>query len=119
MGLFNDRFKIVVGGNYNPSGDSEDNFANSLLNDISFVYMLNQSGTMSVKLFRHTGYESILEGEVTETGGAFVMKRKLSTLKNFFRFGRLRRGNNKKDLSQDTIVKLEESPVLNKQIIKK
>ena len=117
--LFNDRFKIVVGGNYNPSGDSEDNFANSLLNDISFVYMLNQSGTMSVKLFRHTGYESILEGEVTETGGAFVMKRKLSTLKNFFRFGRLRRGNNKKDLSQDTIVKLEESPVLNKQIIKK
>ncbi len=117
--LFNDRFKIVVGGNYNPSGDSEDNFANSLLNDISFVYMLNQSGTMSVKLFRHTGYESILEGEVTETGGAFVMKRKLSTLKNFFRFGRFRRGNNKNVISQDTIVKLEESPILNKQINEK
>lgn len=89
--LFNDRFKIVVGGNYNPGGDTEDNFANSLLNDISFVYMLNQSGTMSVKLFRHTGYESILEGEVTETGGAFVIKRKLSTLRNFFRFGRRKR----------------------------
>lgn len=89
--LFNDRFKIVVGGNYNPSGDTDDNFANSLLNDISFVYMLNPSGTMSVKLFRHTGYESILEGEVTETGGAFVIKRKLSSLKNFFRFSRRKR----------------------------
>ena len=88
--LFNDRFKIVVGGNYNPGGDTDDSFASSLLNDISFVYMLNQSGTMSVKVFRHTGYESVLEGEVTETGAAFVFKRKLSTLKNMFRFRRFK-----------------------------
>ncbi len=107
--LFNDRFKIVVGGNYNPGGDTEDNFANSLLNDISFVYMLNQSGTMSVKLFRHTGYESILEGEVTETGGAFVIKRKLSTLRNFFRFGRRKRNPHRTELPQDTIIKLDET----------
>jgi hypothetical protein len=85
--LFNDRFKIVVGGNYNPGGDTDDNFANSLLNDISFVYMLNQSGTMSVKLFRHTGYESVLEGEVTQTGVGFVYKRKLHSLKDLFRWG--------------------------------
>lgn len=105
--LFNDRFKIVVGGNYNPGGDTEDKFANSLLNDISFVYMLNQSGTMSVKLFRHTGYESILEGEVTETGGAFVIKRKLSTLRNFFRFGRRKRKSAANVEYRDTIVNLE------------
>ena len=118
--LFNDRFKIVVGGSYNPGGDTDDNFANSLLNDISFVYMLNQSGSMSVKLFRHTGYESILEGEVTETGGAFVMKRKISSLKNFFRFGRRKRGEyQNKNVKQDTVIKLEEAPVLNKDINKK
>ena len=110
--LFNDRFKIVVGGNYNPGGDTEDNFANSLLNDISFVYMLNQSGTMSVKLFRHTGYESILEGEVTETGGAFVIKRKLSTLRNFFRFNPwkgFKRAND--NINKDTVIRLEDTPV--------
>lgn len=116
--LFNDRFKIVVGGNYNPGGDTEDNFANSLLNDISFVYMLNQSGSMSVKLFRHTGYESILEGEVTETGGAFVMKRKLSSLRNFFRFGRRKRSDSRTIAPRDTIVKLEELPIPNKNINK-
>ena len=111
--LFNDRFKIVVGGNYNPGGDTDDSFANSLLNDISFVYMLNQSGTMSVKLFRHTGYESVLEGEVTEMGGAFVIKRKLSTLKNLFRF-RPRKITAKKDDAavKDTTIRLEESPVV-------
>ncbi len=117
--LFNDRFKIVVGGNYNPGGDTEDNFANSLLNDISFVYMLNQSGSMSVKLFRHTGYESILEGEVTETGGAFVIKRKLSTLRNFFRFGRRKNNNNKTDNVNDTMIKLEKNQDYPKQNINK
>ena len=113
--LFNDRFKIVVGGSYDPSGDTDDNFANSLLNDISFVYMLNQSGTMSVKLFRHTGFESILEGEITETGGAFVMKRKASSFKQLFRFRKPKLPmNNKKEEQEDTIIKLEEAPAVRK-----
>ena len=97
------------------SREIENIFENS-----DFVYMLNQSGSMSVKLFRHTGYESILEGEVTETGGAFVMKRKISSLKNFFRFGRRKRGEyQNKNVKQDTVIKLEEAPVLNKDINKK
>ena len=41
---------------------------------------------MLVRIFRHTGYESILEGEITQTGVGFVMKRKLNTLRNMFRF---------------------------------
>lgn len=89
--LFNDRFKIVVGGSYNTGDNIDDNLANSLFNDISFVYNLNQSGTMQVKLFRQTGFESVLEGEVTETGGAFVMKRKMSSLRNLFRIGKAKK----------------------------
>ncbi len=52
--------------------------------------MLKQTQTMnmSVKLFRHIGFESILEGEITEMGGAFVFKRKLDNLKSLFRFHR-------------------------------
>lgn len=41
---------------------------------------------MYVKLFYYKGYESILEGEITQTGVGFVLKRKLNTLKNIFRF---------------------------------
>lgn len=41
---------------------------------------------MYVRIFRHTGYESILEGEVTSTGVGFVLRRKLTTLRNLFRF---------------------------------
>lgn len=35
---------------------------------------------MYVKLFRHTGFESILEGEITQTGVGFVYKKRISRL---------------------------------------
>ncbi|MCM1029665.1 MAG: translocation/assembly module TamB domain-containing protein [Pseudoflavonifractor sp.] len=84
--LFNDRFKIIVGGNYTTDANADENFSQNLINDISFEYMLNRSGSMYVRIFRHTGYESILEGEITQTGVGFVVKRKLNTLRNLFRF---------------------------------
>ncbi|MBR5102489.1 MAG: translocation/assembly module TamB domain-containing protein, partial [Muribaculaceae bacterium] len=82
--LFNDRFKVVVGGEYSTDASQEENFSSNLINDISFEYHLNQSGTKYLRLFRHTGFESVIEGEITETGVGFVMKRKLSSLKNWF-----------------------------------
>lgn len=86
--LFNDRFKIVVGGNYSTDANMDENFSQNLINDISFEYMLNRSGSMYVRLFRHVGYESILEGEVIQTGVGFVYRRKLASLRDIFRFRR-------------------------------
>lgn len=86
--LFNDRFKIVVGGNYSTDTEDDEDVAQNLVNNISFEYMLNRSGSMYVKIFRHTDYESILEGEITQTGVGFVYKRKINSLKDLFRFGR-------------------------------
>lgn len=83
--VFNDRFKIVVGGSYS-SDESRDNIAQNLFNDVSFEYKLNKKGTAVVKLFHKTEYENILEGEITETGAGFVWKRKISSWKDMFRF---------------------------------
>ena len=76
---------VVVGGEYSTEASSEQNFSQNLINDISFEYYLNQAGTRYLRLFRHTGYESILEGEVTEMGVGFVMKRKLDGIQHLFR----------------------------------
>lgn len=84
--LFNDRFKIVVGGNYTTDAEADENFAQNLISDISFEYMLNRAGTKYIRLFRHTGYESILEGEITQTGVGFVYKKKIRRLGEVFRF---------------------------------
>ncbi len=84
--LFNDRFKIVVGGNYTTDAEADENFAQNLISDISFEYLLNKAGTKYVRLFRHTGYESILEGEITQTGVGFVYKKKIKRIGEIFRF---------------------------------
>lgn len=84
--LFNDRFKIVVGGNYSTDADADENLSQNLVNDISFEYLLNKSGSMLVRIFRHTGFESILEGEITQTGVGFVYKRKINRIGDMFRF---------------------------------
>lgn len=84
--LFDDRFKIVIGGNYSTGDDADENLEQNLINDISLEYMLNRSGSMYIKVFRHTDFLNILEGEVTETGVGFVLKRKLNSLRDIFRF---------------------------------
>lgn len=87
--LFNDRFKIVIGGNYSTDDNvNQGDIANNLLSDVSIEYMLNNTGTMYVRIFRHTGYESILEGEITQTGVGFVYRKKMDNLKSMFRFRR-------------------------------
>ncbi len=84
--LFNDRIKIVVGGEYSTEVRDEESIANNLFNDISLEYYLNNKRNRFLKLFRHAGYENVLEGQVTETGIAYVLKLKLTNLKNLFKF---------------------------------
>lgn len=85
--LFDNRFKIVVGGNYSTDASADENFAQNLISDISFEYTLKQTNslTMLVRLFRHVGFESVLEGEITETGVGFTMRRRLGDLRRLFR----------------------------------
>lgn len=91
--LFNNKFKIQVGGNYSTDASADENLSQNLISDVSLEYMIRQTETMnlSARLFRHTGYESILEGEITETGAGIVLKRKIENLLHIFRFRRHRR----------------------------
>ena len=84
--LFNDRFKIVVGGEYNTAAAQEENIASNLFNEVSLEYYLNDVGSRYLKLFRHMSYKNVLEDRVAETGVAYVLKRKLTNLKNLFTF---------------------------------
>lgn len=88
--LFHNKFKISVGGNYTTDAAADENFSENLISDISFEYLLKQTAnvTMYARLFRHTGYESILEGEITEMGGGFLLRRRLSNLKSLFKWGK-------------------------------
>ena len=84
--LFNDRFKIVVGGEYSTEAEEDENVAQNLFNDVSLEYYLNDAGSRYLKLFRQYDYKYVMEDKVVETGVAYVLKRKLTNLKNFFTF---------------------------------
>lgn len=104
--LFNNRFKILVGGNYSTDSSPDENLSQNLISDISFEYIMRQTQTlnMSARLFRHTGFQSILEGEITETGLGFVVKRKAdSVIKLFTPHRRRRKAEPDTTVKQDTV----------------
>ena len=85
--FFNDRITVVIGGEVN-SGDRPERSAgnNSIINNVSLEWKLNESGNRYIRIFYDKNYRSILEGEITETGIGYVYKRKLNKLKELFIF---------------------------------
>lgn len=83
--LFNDRFKVIIGGSFSPDAAADENMKENLVDDVSLEYTLDKRDNMLIKIFRHTGYESILEGEITQTGIGFVVRKKLLKLSELFR----------------------------------
>ena len=87
--FLNDRITIVIGGEVN-SGDRPDRSAGNetFINNVSLEWRLNDSGSRYVRIFYDKNYQSLLEGEITETGVGYVYKRKLGSLKELFTFNR-------------------------------
>ena len=82
--LFSNRVRAVIGGKFSTDAAPSQNLKENLIDDISLEYMLTKRDNMYLKVFRHTGYESILEGEITETGVGFVIRKKLLRLGDLF-----------------------------------
>ena len=87
--FLNDRITVVIGGELN-SGDRPDKSAGNetFINNISLEWKLNQAGNRYIRIFYDKNYQSLLEGEITETGVGYVYKRKLNSLKELFTFKR-------------------------------
>lgn len=83
--LFDNRLKVVVGGSYATNQDATQNLKENLIDDISLEYRLTKRENMYLKVFRHTGYESIIEGEITQTGVGFLYRKQLMSLLDLFR----------------------------------
>jgi hypothetical protein len=86
--LFSDRVKISIGGRVSDEtapGGGHQGVADNLLEDVTLEYRLTERDNMFLKLYRYNTRPSILEGEVTETGGGFVIRRRMNRLGEMFR----------------------------------
>lgn len=98
--FWNNRLTIVIGGEVN-SGEAA-NRNNSFINNVSLEWKLSEQGNRYIRLFYDKNYESILEGEITETGVGYIYKRKLDNLKELIIF-------KKKDEKQPAVLRSIES----------
>lgn len=86
--FYNDRIRVVVGGRVSTTenmGRSE-----SALDNASVEYRLDQAGTKYVKAFYDRNYESLVEGEIIETGVGIVFRKKMRKLRELFDFRKKR-----------------------------
>ena len=85
VSVINNRFQIVIGGKVS-QGENATNDAESFIDNISLEYRLDRTGTRYIRLFYDKNYESVLEGEITETGVGIVLRKKLDKLSELFIF---------------------------------
>ena len=82
--FWNNRFRIVIGGSVSTGSTTQKD--ETFIDNVTIEYRLDDSGTRYVKLFHDKNYESILEGEVTETGLGVVLRKKVTKLGELFIF---------------------------------
>ena len=83
--FWNNRFRIVIGGKVS-TGNNAVQQDETFINNVSIEYRLDNSGTRYIKLFHDKNYESVLEGEIIETGVGIVLRKKMSNLGELFIF---------------------------------
>lgn len=86
--FWNNRISIVIGGRISTGNDdpTASGSSNSFIDDISLEWRLDDSGTRYIRLFHNTNFDSMLDGEITETGAGIVLRKKVSKLGELFIF---------------------------------
>lgn len=85
--LFNDKVSVKIGGRVssdNNEGNADNNLQDNLVDDISIEYRFTKKNNLFLKVFRHSNYESVLEGEVVQTGIGVVWRKSFRKLKDLF-----------------------------------
>lgn len=85
--FWGNRISVIVGGKVS-TGEDVENTGETLIDNVSIEYRLDNSATRYVKVFYDKSYESLLEGEITEMGAGLVLRKKMDRLGELFIFKR-------------------------------
>ncbi|PWA04674.1 hypothetical protein DB895_10440 [Flavobacterium psychrotolerans] len=84
--LLNDRLKVTIGSTFGIEGQQQVNQqANSIAGDISADYQLSKDGRYRLRAYRKDQYQVALQGQVIETGLAFIITMNYNEFKELFR----------------------------------
>ena len=83
--FWGNRISLVVGGKVSTGEDAE-NTGQTIIDNVSLEYKLDNGASRYVRLFYDRNYESLIEGELTEMGVGLVLRRRTDRLRDLFRF---------------------------------
>ena len=84
--MFSDRLKVTVGSNFGLQGSEEANQGSSNIGtDVFLDYQLTKDGKYKIRGYRVNKYQVALQGEVIETGIAFIVTLDYEEFKELFR----------------------------------
>ena len=83
--LLDDRLKVTVGSSFGIEGPQQVNQnANNIAGDVSLDYQLSKDGRYKIRAYRLNKYQVALQGEVVETGIAFIITLDYNKFKELF-----------------------------------
>ncbi len=84
--LLDDRLKVTIGSTFGLEGEAQANQeTNTIAGDVSAEYKLTKDGRYKVRAYRKNQYQVALQGQVIETGVAFVITMNYNKFKELFK----------------------------------
>jgi hypothetical protein len=94
--LLNDRLKVTVGSSFGIEGPLQTNQnANNIAGDVSLDYQLSKDGRYKMRVYRVNKYQVALQGEVVETGVAFIITLDYNNFRTLFSKSKSKKGTEK------------------------
>ena len=93
--LFNERLKVTVGSSIGLEGTQQENQqANTIAGDVTADYLITKDGRYKLRAYRKNNYQVALQGQVIETGVAFIITMNYNKFRELFQ-------KNRKDKKKD------------------
>jgi len=84
--LLNDRLKVTVGSSFAVEGQERANEqSTNIAGDVALDYQLTKDGRYMVRAYRKNEYQVAVEGQVVETGVAFIITMSYNKFRELFR----------------------------------
>jgi translocation and assembly module TamB len=98
--LFGDRVKVSVGSDFQLSGASQGPNASNIAGNVKIDYTLTPDGKYIIRVYSVNQYNTVVEGQVVETGVSFIITLDFDSFNDFFQ---------KKDSSKDKSAPINET----------
>jgi hypothetical protein len=82
--LFNERIRVGVGSDFQLEQTDPNQSASNIAGDVNLDYRLSQDGRYMIRVYRKNQYESVVEGQIIESGLSFILTFDYDQFKELF-----------------------------------